>query len=120
MSAVSIRAEIEELVAVQRNLERLESFLHTLRSIVQSRADRFSGVQLCGAWSGKAAREFEDELKRTQQKVAMAADRTSGAARVINAEQLKVAAQIATAKIRLAATLAWEAAERAAANASKT
>lgn len=115
MNSAALGARIEELRAIERNLDRLDSFLTSLRAKTQSKAERFGAVQLCGAWTGAAAREFEDELRRTQKAAESASGAIQGARAVIMAEKARVFAQIVVAKGELAVAVALEAAQRAAA-----
>ena len=85
VNSAAIRAHIEELESVRRNLDRLDSFVTSLKNKAASKAARFDAVQLCGAWTGAAAREFEDELRRTRQQVDRASDGAAGSDPVMRA-----------------------------------
>lgn len=115
VNSAAIRAHIEELESVRRNLDRLDSFVTSLKNKAASKAARFDAVQLCGAWTGAAAREFEDELRRTRQQVDRASEGATAASAVITAEKVRILAKLAVANAQLAVAVALEAAERAAA-----
>jgi hypothetical protein len=118
VSVASLEAKLVELRACIRDMEKLDDWLDGLGRIVAAKADRFSGVSAKGSWTGDAADEFEQELKRSRTQVSETRAHAGQASSVVGREIALKKAEIVMVEAQLVAARLFEAAQRAAAAAA--
>ncbi len=113
MSVQTLQAELAEVRQCIRDMEVLEDWVHSLGRKVSARSDAFAGVSIDGAWGGKAAREFSNELKRTRTTLSNGKDHTDRASRTITFEIGLKKLEAVKLEAAITAQKLWDAAQDA-------